>query len=1141
MQRIMRRLLPKAAVLNYGLGLLLLIALVPLFWPGLWANLLATGYGLQPFMTHRHCYLEISSLVYLHLSSDLLIGLSYVAISLMLAYLVYRARRDIPFHWVFLAFGLFIIACGGTHFMEVYNTYSATYWLAGYVKLITAVASVATAVVLPPLVPRALKLVQSAKLSEERRLKLEATNQELERLYRKVKEAEELKSQFFANVSHELRTPLALILGPTERVLASAKLTAEERRALEVIDRNARSLLKHVSDLLDMSKLEAGKMKLRYATLDLAQLLRLAVSHFDSAALERHIQLNAETPETMTVKADAEKLERVLLNLLVNALKFTPEGGTVRCRLSDEGERALIEVHDSGPGVPEELRDSIFERFQQGEQGSARRFGGTGLGLSIAREFVELHGGQLNVLDSPEGGALFRISLPRTLPAGTEVEKRATVTTAASDDSEGARQSLEELRAAIASDDEQQGEDGHDAAEPDISPGTSGLRDAPLVLVVEDNPEMSRFIIESLSTSYRTAVASNGREGLERALSLRPDLIISDVMMPLMSGDRMLQELRTNRELDDVPVIVLTAKADDEMRVKLLQSGAQDYLMKPFSVAELQARIGNLMTMKRARSLLQQELASRSHDLEELAQHLMARRAEQDRMLSALRESEERYRYLAEAMPQIVWTADSEGSIDYYNSRWFEYTGMTMERTKGWGWQPVLHPDDAERAVRRWARCVLTGEPYQVEYRFRRGSDGQFRWHLGRAVPMHDADGRIVRWFGTSTDIHDQKRAAEVARESSRAKDNFLATLSHELRTPLTPIIGWVHMMRNGIIPVSEFEHSLAIIDKNSHALMRLINDLLDMSAIMSGKMRIESLPLHLHSALREAIETIRPEAEKRHIRIETTNCDDEHSIVLGDRTRLVQSFWNLLSNAVKFSPAESRVRVSCESNGTEQRIVIEDEGQGIRPDFLPKVFERFRQADESKTREHGGLGIGLALVKSFIESHAGRVTAESEGVGRGSRFTVYLPRYDAEATTEPDVLMAEKSEAKAVEGDAHLLLVEDAEDTLSLLETALEMRGYRTTACSSAAEALEVAAETEFDLIISDIGLPQMDGHLLLQKLREMPHLQNVPAIALTGYASQKDADAALAAGFDRHLAKPIEPLELVAEVGRLLRPDEE
>ncbi|HEY9284750.1 MAG TPA: HAMP domain-containing sensor histidine kinase, partial [Pyrinomonadaceae bacterium] len=384
----MIRVIRRSSLLLYAAALLAAMAALLFAVPGLWQNLFETGARGRSFMTHEHCYLAVGPLVAAHFYSDLLIGLSYVAISFTLAYLVHRARRDIPFHWVFVAFGLFIIACGSTHFMEVATTYGEPrYWLAAYLKLVTAFASVATAVVLPPLVPRALALVREAKLSGERRRELEDANRELAEANRRVRELDELKSQFFANVSHELRTPLALILGPAQKLLAAPDLPAAHRRELETVERNARVLVKHVDDLLDISKLEAGKMTVAYAETDLAELVRLTSGYFHSVAADRRIDYAVEAPPSLVAAADPEKLQRVLVNLISNAIKFTPDGGRVRCALAEAaGGTAVIEVSDTGPGVPAEMREAIFERFRQLEGGAARRFGGTGLGLAIARE-----------------------------------------------------------------------------------------------------------------------------------------------------------------------------------------------------------------------------------------------------------------------------------------------------------------------------------------------------------------------------------------------------------------------------------------------------------------------------------------------------------------------------------------------------------------------------------------------------------------------------------------------------------------------------------------------------------------------------------------------------------------------------------
>ncbi|HEV2147345.1 MAG TPA: ATP-binding protein [Longimicrobiaceae bacterium] len=457
-------------------------------------------------------------------------------------------------------------------------------------------------------------LPEGRNITEKKRAEAEVArkNQELEDLLERIRELDEIKSQFFANVSHELRTPLALIMGPAEKILSEgANLTDLQRRDLGVIRRNASMLLKHVNDLLDLAKLDAGKMTLECAELDLATLVRMVAGHFDALAPQRQISFVVDTPEHLPAQVDPEKLERVLLNLLSNAFKFTPDGGRVRCALrpTDRGQ-ALISVQDSGPGIRPELRQGIFERFRQGDGGANRQFGGTGLGLAIARDFVELHGGTIGVTDAPGGGALFLVEVPLRAPEGTRVRSTGEAAPApgASASLQGA---IEELRPL--------------ALRPAALRADLGQ---PFVLVVEDNPEMNRFLAETLSEDFRVATAFDGREGLEKALALRPDLIVSDLMMPGMSGNEMITRIRAHGGLDGVPILVLSAKADDLLRIQLLREGAQDYVVKPFSAEEVKARATNLVRVKRARDLLQGELESRDGNLEALAAELVQRRRE---------------------------------------------------------------------------------------------------------------------------------------------------------------------------------------------------------------------------------------------------------------------------------------------------------------------------------------------------------------------------------------------------------------------------------------------------------------------------------------------------------------------------------
>ena len=430
---------------------------------------------------------------------------------------------------------------------------------------------------------------------------LEKANQELARLYEKSKELDQLKTDFFANISHELRTPLTLIIGPTEKLLASNELTDTLRHDLDVILRNARTLLGHVNDLLDLAKLEAGQITMEYVETDLAGLVRLVASHFETVAETKNISYILDVAEAVHSQIDEDKFQRVLLNLLSNALKFTPISGHVRCSLKVDSERdhVILQVADSGPGIRLELREAAFERFRQLEGGANRRFGGTGLGLAIARDFVQLHGGTISIGDAPEGGALFTIEMPRLAPEEAELSAPLA-------DEPGVKEishrMVEQLHVSTPS--------------PSAITGEAG---GPLILVVEDNPDMNRFVRESLESEYRIDTAFNGTEGLEKALERKPDLILSDMMMPEMSGAELVHAIRTHHELDSTPIILLTAKADEELRVTLLREGAQDYIMKPFSVEELRARVGNLVTAKRAKEVLEErtkQLADANKELE---------------------------------------------------------------------------------------------------------------------------------------------------------------------------------------------------------------------------------------------------------------------------------------------------------------------------------------------------------------------------------------------------------------------------------------------------------------------------------------------------------------------------------------------
>ncbi|HEX8116005.1 MAG TPA: response regulator [Pyrinomonadaceae bacterium] len=384
-----------------------------------------------------------------------------------------------------------------------------------------------------------------------------------------------------------------------------------------------------------------------------------------------------------------------------------------------------------------------------------------------------------------------------------------------------------------------------------------------------------------------------------------------------------------------------------------------------------------------------------------------------------------------------------------------------------------------------------------------------------------------------------EERTAELSRvnreltEANRMKDIFLATLSHELRTPLTPVLGWVNLLRSGGGAASDpsmLAQGLDAIERNARLQARLVDDLLDISRIVSGKLRIEWEPVDLCAVVNLATEPVRADAAAREVRL-AVELPDCPLVVRGAPLRLQQVIWNLLSNAVKFTPRGGRVSVRAWREGAEARVEVSDTGVGISPEFLPHVFDRFRQQDGSTTRQYGGLGLGLAIVRALAELHGGWIVAESEGEGRGSRFTFGLPSaVAAEEGVEPEPEVVPESE-EAVP----VLVVEDSTETLEMLETLFTHRGYEVFGAGSAAEAVRRAGERRPGLIISDISMPGTDGYALLAELRRMPGLEAVPAIALTGHAMDEDRTRALEAGFSVHIPKPVDPDELLRIVRRL------
>ncbi len=509
--------------------------------------------------------------------------------------------------------------------------------------------------------------------------------------------------------------------------------------------------------------------------------------------------------------------------------------------------------------------------------------------------------------------------------------------------------------------------------------------------------------------------------------------------------------------------------------------------------------------------------------------------------------AEPELRAFVELIPQLAWAADAAGWIHYYNQRWYDFTGTTANDMAGWGWVAVHDPYDLPRMLKIWRGSLESGHPWEDEFRLR-SADGTLRWHLSRANPVRDASGTITAWFGTNTDIHDQKLAAEEysrllaseqrlrreAEASSRAKDEFLAMVSHELRTPLHVIIGWVEMLRGGNMPPQKRDDALAKIAANAHLQAKLVEDILDVSRIITDKLTLDSAVHQFADVVHSAVEAARPIAEAKGVALEILRVA-ERLAVRGDAGRLQQVTGNLLSNAIKFTPAGGKVTVTLDSVDDLAVFVVEDTGVGFEQSFALRMFDRFRQGDGSATRKHEGLGLGLAIVRELVQRHGGTVDAVSDGPGRGARFRVCLP---VAGDVEARPIASKANDAGVVQlTGVRVLVVDDNPDARDMLGEMLLSCGASVTLAAGVHEALRAFKLGPPDVIVSDIGMPELDGYSLVERIRALPdaHDRTTPIIALTAYASHSDNERAIAAGFDAYLAKPADHTGLSRMIGSL------
>ena len=661
------------------------------------------------------------------------------------------------------------------------------------------------------------------------------------------------------------------------------------------------------------------------------------------------------------------------------------------------------------------------------------------------------------------------------------------------------------------------------------------------ILMVDDRPA-NVLALEAIlkPLGHKLVAAASGEEALKRLLDNEYAVILMDVQMPGMDGYQTVELIKQRERCQRVPIIFITAiYKDPEHVLKGYSQGAVDYLLKPFDPYVLRSKVSVFVDL----FLKEQQLKREEAALRERERGLETRRRE------------ERFRNLTESMPLCVWAARADGNIHYANKAWLDYSGMTREHSGSLGGLAAVHPDQRKSARAAWLESVARGTPFEVEVALRRQSDGAYRWHLVRAVPERDEGGAITGWIGTATDIDDQKRAAEtrarmlaaeqhareVAETANRTKDEFLATVSHELRNPLNAIVGWARMLRSGVLDPPGAERALEAIERNAQVQTKLVEDILDVSRIITGKLRLRIAPTSLSTVVSAALDTVRPAAEMKEIQLDV-QLDPSADAVTGDSDRLQQVVWNLLSNAIKFTPRRGKVKVRLQRVGSEAEIRIGDNGVGIDPAFLPHVFDRFRQADSTSTRSHGGLGLGLAIVRHLVELHGGSVRAESGGEGKGATFMVRLPVRaigfgGSERPLGPRTPAAASLDGLPSLDGLRVLFVDDQLDARELVSELLRVYGAEVIAVESAETAMRAIENDSPDVLVSDIGMPREDGYELIRKIRARQPDKggSIPALAVTGFAGPDDNRRALAEGFQKYLAKPIDPAELVSLVADL------
>jgi PAS domain S-box-containing protein len=905
-------------------------------------------------------------------------------------------------------------------------------------------------------------------------------------------EIDRAKTLFFSNVSHEFRTPLTLMLGPLEEMLDGEATLAEEDRARgEVAHRNAVRLLKLVNSLLDFSRIEAGRMDASFEATDLAALTADLASNFRSATERAGLTLTVDCRTLAEpVYVDRDLWEKVVLNLLSNAFKFT-FAGEIAVRVRAAEGMAEVTVADTGTGIPAAELPRLFERFHRIEGARGRSFEGSGIGLALVHELVGLHHGSIQVESDDGRGTTFTIRLPFGCAhlAPEQIRHERTLAPTAVRAYAFVEEALRWLPDSTA---------GQELEDSTLDLASAERGERATILLADDNADMRDYVRRLLGDHHEVVTVTDGQAALESVRRRRPDLLLTDIMMPRLDGFELLRAIRADAALKDLPVIVLSARAGADARIEGLAVGADDYLVKPFSARELIARVDGALMMARLRR----------------------------EMTDLLRASEERFRNMADNSPVMIWTTDPDGACTYLSRLWYEFTGQTPASGLGFGWLDATHPDDRAAAEAEFLAATAERRPFTLEYRLRR-RDGSFGWAIDAATPWFDRRGAFLGFVGSVIDITERRniedaqrrlndlleqRVAEAIEEREQAEAQLRQAQKMEAVGKLTG--GIAHDFNNLLQVIGG---NLQLLQKdvagNPRAEQRLRNAVAGVSRgatlalqLLSFGRRQPLAPKVVNLArLVRGLDEIMRRTLGEAIEVETIIGGGLWNTLV-DPSQVENALLNLAINARDAMAGRGKLTIEAGNASLDERyalrndttpgqyvmLAVTDTGCGMPAEIVEHVFEPF-----FTTKPEGqGTGLGLSMVYGFVRQSGGHVKIYSE-VGHGTTIRIYLPRARADEDAAPDV------DSTPVDGGREtILVVEDDDDVRSTVVEMLTDLGYRVLRARDAQSAFAIIESgAAIDLLFTDVVMPgPMRSTELARKARE--RLPGIVVLFTSGYA---------------------------------------